>query len=415
MYDLFLFLIALVALPKLLFQMAFHKKYRNSLMQRFGIGFPKIEKGNRKLIWVHAVSMGETKAIASLAKQLKKESGDAVLIFSTVTETGLAEGKKSLPEADYHVFLPFDFAWIINPIVKQVKPDQVILCETDFWYNFLRTSKKVGAHIAVVNGKISERSMNRFMKFRSFTDKVFAQIDRFCVQSSHYRDRFLKLGVPEEKIVVTGNIKFDSHFPKLSSEELLEWKGKLGIKPDDHVLVAGSTHDPEEKIILDACKEVWKADPHLKVLIVPRHPERFDEVAQLLKRRGVEFSRYSEDCSHETPVVLVDAMGVLRQCYQLATLAIVAGSYTPKVGGHNIVEPCWYGVPVLFGPHLHSQPELLEIVKEYHAGWQVEKEQLAESIKTLLLDPKQREELGGSGTRLVTDLKGATKKTLTNL
>lgn len=415
MYDLFLFLIFLAALPKLLFQMVFHKKYRNSLKQRFGVGFPQIEKGDRKLIWVHAVSMGETKAIATLAKQLKKELEDPLLIFSTITETGFAEGKKSLPEADYHLFLPFDLSWIIKPIIKQVKPDQVILCETDFWYNFLRISKKMGARISVVNGKISERSMNRLLKFRIFANKVFTQIDRFCVQSSHYRNRFLKLGIPSEKIVVTGNLKFDSHFPKLTQEELLNWKEELGIKPDNHVLVVGSTHDPEEKIILEACLDVWKVAPHLKVLIVPRHPERFEEVAQLLKKRGLNFSRYSERVRHETPVVLVDAMGVLRQCYQLATVAIVAGSYTPKVGGHNIVEPCWYGVPVLFGPYLHSQPELLEIVKEYHAGWQVEKELLTQSIKKLLLDPKQREELGSGGTRLVSMLKGATQKTLNNI
>jgi len=415
MYDFFLLLIGIIALPKLLYQMAFHKKYRNSLKQRVGIGFPEINKGKKTLIWVHAVSMGETKAIAALAKKLKKRSENVILLFSTVTETGLAEGKKSIPEADYHVFLPFDFNWIIKPIVKRVKPDRVILCETDFWYNFLNASKVEGAHLSVVNGKISVNSLKRFLKFPSFSRKLFSLIDSYCVQSNHYKERFLQLGIPEEKITVTGNIKFDSSFPKLSKEELNNWKLKLGIQPDDHVLVAGSTHDPEEKIILEACEKVWKTDPKLKVLIVPRHPERFDEVAQLLKKRGIEFSRYSEKSSRETPVVLVDAMGVLRQCYQSATLAVVAGSYTPKVGGHNIVEPCWYGVPVLFGPHLHSQPELLELVKEYQAGIQVDSSQLSHAIERLLLDTEQRKSLGQAGSRLVADLKGATDRTINAL
>ena len=412
MYDVLLFLISLFALPKLLYQMAFHKKYRNSMKQRLGIGFPEIKKGDKKLIWVHAVSMGETKAIATLAKELKKQSDNIILLFSTVTETGMAEGRKSIPEADHHVFLPFDFNWIINPIIKRVRPDKLILCETDFWFNFLRSSKNSGAHVSVVNGKISESSMLRFLRFPVFSKRLFPLVDCFCVQSKHYRDRFQKLGIPKEKITVTGNIKFDSDFPKLSDKELDTWKSKLGIRPGDHVLVAGSTHDPEEKMILDSCTEVWKTDPRLKVLIVPRHPERFDEVAQLLKKRGIEYSRYSLESNHETPVVLVDAMGVLRQCYQLSTLAIVAGSFTPKVGGHNILEPCWYGVPVLFGPHLHSQPELLDLVNEYGAGIQVEPNKLSEAIKELLLDPDKRKALGASGARLVNDLKGATQKTL---
>lgn len=415
MYDFLLMIISLIVLPKLLYQMAFHKKYRNNLKQRLGIGFPEINKGDKKLIWIHAVSMGETKAIATLAKQLKQQSEDTILLFSTVTETGFAEGKKSLPEADFHVFLPFDFKWIIKPIIKRVCPDRVILCETDFWYNFLRSSKCVGAETAVVNAKISERSMRRFLKFPNYTKKLFSLVDRFCVQSKHYRDRFLQLDIPEDKITVTGNIKFDSQFPKLSPEELINWKGKLGIHPEDHVLVAGSTHEPEEKIILEACAEVWEKDPRLKVLIVPRHPERFDEVAQLLNKRGVEYSRYSENSSHETPVVLVDAMGVLRQCYQSATLAIVGGSFTSRVGGHNIVEPCWYGVPVLFGPYLHSQPELLELVNQYQAGIQVSQEKLAGIVKELLLQPDKRKVLGASGARLIGDLKGATQKTLNAL
>ena len=243
MYDFFLLLIGMIALPKLLYQMTFHKKYRNSLKQRFGIGFPEIDKGSKTLIWVHAVSMGETKAIAALAKKLKKRSENVILLFSTVTETGLAEGKKSIPEADYHVFLPFDFNWIIKPIVKRVKPDRVILCETDFWYNFLNASKDEGAHLSVVNGKISVNSLKRFLKFPSFSHKLFSLIDSYCVQSSHYKERFLQLGIPEEKITVTGNIKFDSSFPKLSKEELNNWKLKLGIQPDDHVVseyVAGN-------------------------------------------------------------------------------------------------------------------------------------------------------------------------------
>jgi 3-deoxy-D-manno-octulosonic-acid transferase len=411
MYDLFLFFIALAAAPKFLYQMIAHKKYRNNLRQRLGIGFPIIEKNGRPVIWIHAVSMGEAKAVAVLVKQLKEKWKNPLIIFSTITETGLKEGKKNIPEADHHVFLPFDFSWIIKPIIKQVRPDLIVLCETDFWYNFLESCHAVGAKIALVNGKISHRSLNRFKQFNKLSTKLFNLIDLYCVQSTHYQKRFEELGIPSSKLLITGNIKFDSLYPRLTLQELTEWKEKLGIKPDDHVIVAGSTHDPEEKWILDACQIIWKKDPRLKLLIVPRHPERFHEVARLLDKTGIPFSKFSSEQPLEAPVLLVDAMGVLRQCYQLATLAIVAGSFTPKVGGHNIVEPCWYGVPVLFGPYLHSQPELFELVQKYHAGRTVTVETLANSISELLFDPTERKALGEAGSQLVHDLKGATEKT----
>ncbi len=415
MYDSLLLLISLIAFPKLVYQLIFHKKYRSSLWKRFGIGVPRIEKGTRSLIWVHAVSMGETKAVASLAKKLKKDKNNPILMFTTVTETGLAEGKKSIPEADYHFFLPFDFNWIIAPIVKRIRPDLIVLCETDFWYNFLRAGKKNGAQIAVVNGKISERSLHRFLKFSTFSRSLFSLIDLFCIQSIHYKERFEKLGISQDKIVVTGNIKFDSHFPKLEEEALDEWKQKLGIKPSHKVLVAGSTHDPEEKLIIDACKPIWDVGVPMKVLMVPRHPERFDEVARILEKKEVPYTRYSDLHDNGAKVILVDAMGVLCQCYQLATVALVAGSYTPKVGGHNIVEPSWYGIPVIFGPYLHSQPELLELVKDYHSGLQLEPDVLSVTLSRLLEDSEERKALGDAGTNLVNDLKGATQATYDSL
>lgn len=415
LYDLLLLLIAFIALPKLIYQLIFYKKYRSSLWKRLGIGVPIINKGSRRLIWIHAVSMGETKAIANLANKLKQEDPNSVMVFTTVTETGLAEGRKSIYDADYHFFLPFDFSWIIGPIVKRIRPDLIVICETDFWYNFLRAAKKYGAKIAVVNGKVSERSLGRFLKFSYFSRSLFSLVDLFCIQSVHYKERFNKLEITDSKIVVTGNIKFDSHFPKLNDTDLLDWKKKLGIHSEDLVLVAGSTHGPEEKLILDACQTLWNSNVKLKVLIVPRHPERFDEVARIIEKRQIPYTRYSDLHDNDAKVILVDVMGVLRQCYQLATIALVAGSYTSKVGGHNIVEPSWYGKPVVFGPYLHTQPELLELVKKYHSGIQVQSSELSETLLRLFQNSEEREALGQSGSKLVSDLKGATDITFKQL
>lgn len=414
LYDIALLLLSLFQLPKMLYMRIFHKKYRDSLAKKFGKGFPPITKGDRTLIWIHAVSVGETKAVAPLAKLLQTELANPFILISSGTETGHAEAQRSIPSADAHVYLPFDFSWIIKPIVKQVAPDLVILCESDFWFNFLTESKKQGAKIALINGKMSERSFQRYRKVPRFAKALFAPFDSLCIQSVHYEERFQNLGLPIEKMHVTGNIKFDDSPQALSTEQLNTWKTSLGLSKEDLILVVGSCHDPEEKLVLDAAEKLWKRFPTLRILLVPRHPERFNEVSTLLQQRGIPYRRYTELNGHPTigvKVLLMDTMGLLRKCYQLADVAMVGGSFTERVGGHNIIEPAWYGVPVLFGPHMHSQPELLELVNDYRSGQQVPAEALESALNQLLENEAQRKNLGQAGLKLVGDMQGATRRT----
>ena len=354
------------------------------------------------------------KAVAALAKLLQAELGHPYILISSGTETGHIEAQRSLPFADAHVYLPFDFSWIIKPIVKRVAPDLVIVCESDFWYHFLTAAKEQGAHVALINGKISERSYQRFKKVPWFAKALFAPFDALCIQSYHYEERFVKLGLPIEKMTVTGNIKFDDKPAELNPEQLAHWRKELGIDPQDRLLVVGSCHDPEEKIVLDVAEKLWERFPTLRILLVPRHPERFNEVSSLLQQRGISYQRYSELNGHASAgskVILMDTMGLLRKCYQLADVALVGGSFTARVGGHNIIEPAWYGVPVLFGPHMHSQPELLELVQDYGSGKQVTANELEGALEALLKDAEQRQVLGQAGRKLVGDMQGATRKT----
>lgn len=414
LYEICLFILGIASTPWFLYQLIFKNKYRRSLLKRFGSGFPVIKKGKRPLIWVHAVSLGETKAVAALAKTFKAEFNNPLIVFSTTTETGYVEACRTIP-ADYHVYLPFDFGWVIKPIIKRTAPDLLILCESDFWFNLLKASKKAGATIVLVNGKISIRSLERFQKVPAFTQKLFSFIDLFCLQSNLYKERFEKLGIPSEKIAITGNMKFDGDYAKLPAVQLEAWRKELGIKPADPVLVIGSTHHPEETQLLTAMAEVWKHYPSLKVMLVPRHPERFNEVAGILQKNNINFRRLSQKNQDAmiAPVILIDAMGLLRKCYQLADIAIVAGSYTSKVGGHNILEPSWYGVPVIFGPHMHTQLDLADLVREYGAGIQVGLENLPTEIVDLLQTPQKRKMLGDAGLKLASDVHGATSKTYT--
>lgn len=413
LYDIVLWIGALFAFPKMLYLRLVKGKYRDAFLKRLGKGFPSIEKGSRKLIWVHAVSVGETKAVAALIKKIKEDMRDCLIVFSSVTETGHAEAKRSLPFVDYHVYLPFDFWWLIYPIVNRTKPDVVIISETDLWFNFLRSCKEKGAFIAIVNGKLSERSQRTYKKLPWFSKKLFSFIDLFCVQAPIYQQRLESVGVNNKRIVVTGNMKFDEELGKLSDGTLANLKQKFNISSQNQVIVIGSSHDSEEKQFLEVLIPVWKKFPELIVILVPRHPERFNHVAALLKENGISFVRYSEidKKSGKEKMILIDAMGLLRDCYQLADIALIAGSYTDKVGGHNILEPCFFGVPLLFGPYMFKQPELVELVSEYQAGLQVPIEQLELTIIELLQDQSKRSRLGNNGLRLINEMRGATGKT----
>jgi len=406
LYQLFLALGFLFYLPKLLFR----KKSGPTLKDRFGLIPKEFQKSGSTLIWIHAVSLGETKAIAPLARMLKEHYGSEVqFVVSSGTATGRAEVKKAIPFCDFSLYLPLDFSWIMKPLVSRLKPDLVLISETDLWMNFLTQCKKQGARCFIVNGKLSERSCHRYESVPFWCHRLFSQFDHIGAQSQHYKDRYLRLGIPEERISVTGNLKLDHVHPP--SPDLQEWKESLGFSETDQILVLGSTHDPEERWFLELLDGLWNVMPELKVVLVPRHPERFEVVAELLGECGQPFKRYS--CPSDAPfrILLVDAMGVLKKCYQISDVSLVAGSYVDKVGGHNILEPSEYGKPVIFGPCMATQPELLELCLAYEAGLQVPMQDLSETLKSLFNQSERREQLGQNGIRLIQDHRGATQRT----
>lgn len=346
--------------------------------------------------------MGETRALIPLIPYLLQE-GEVVI--SCTTATGLAEAKKSIPQAVAHFHLPIDFSWTMRRLVDHLQPDLFLLCESDFWYQCLKNLKRHGAKIALINGKISEKSSARFQKIPYLTRSIFSLFDCLCVQNDLYLERFLSLGVPKERLYVTGNLKFDIAPPRLSDEEKAHFRSTFQILPSDRVVVIGSTHAPEEKELLTALKPVWQEIPNLKVLLVPRHPERFKEVDELLVEMNVESSR----------VFLVKAMGVLNICYQLAEVAIVAGSFTGAVGGHNIFEPVVFHVPVLFGPYMYTQPDLTAMVLQAQAGCQVTLQQLPAQLLLLLQNLQAYERMAQAGQILAETVRGSSKRTYTQV
>lgn len=387
LYTIGLALVSLIWLPKLL-----QKKYRARLPALFGKGL-SLKSSQPMRIWVHAVSLGETKAIIPLVKKLKEKWPDAFIVLSSLTATGLEEAKKEFAEADRHITLPFDL--VVRKFVREMKPTLVILSEADFWYNFLDEAKRNGAKIVLVNGKISSRSMPLYRYF----PPLLKSIDSFIVQAELYQKRFLEIGVDPAKIHVSGNLKFDAAMETMPVA--------VTSYP---ILVVGSTHEPEEKIFLNALSFVWKKHPSLQVYLVPRHPERFDKVAKIIEEAHIPFTRYSEGTFSR--LTLVDEMGRLKQLYRQADICVVAGSWTPKVGGHNVLEPAFFGKPVIFGPYMHNQPEFCDLVLAANAGLQIPAEELPTALIRLLDHPEEAHQLGANGLALIQKNHGSVDKTL---
>jgi len=404
-YDLALMLYTIVSLPKFIWETIRFRKHRKSFLEKLGFNMPVFTLPSDGVrIWVHSISMGETKAVAPLVEQIRKQLPNASIVISTTTETGLSEAKRSMPELDHYFYLPLDFSWTMRRLTKRIKPDLLILVESDFWYNLVSYNKKV----VLVNGKISETSQSRFRFFSFFSKALFSQFDLLCLQSQRFASRFENLGVDSSKIVVTGNLKFDQPFPRLDIER---WKADLGINPTDKVITLGSTHDPEEEQLISAIEPLFDKFPTLKILLVPRHPERFAAVTALLEKKKIHYAKFSDHLPKQgnERIILIDAMGILSACYQLSDLAIVGGSYVSHVGGHNIFEPAALGVPVLFGPHMDTQRDLVDVVVHGGAGKQVPLESLASTVEEMLKTPPL--EMKKAGLKLAEEVQGATGRT----
>jgi len=349
LYNILLILGTLFVLPKWLLQ----KKYRGTLSQRFGLKLPKAS--STPSIWIHTVSMGETRAMISIYQRLREKYPTKSIYISSTTKTGHEEAKRSLKGATDYFYLPLDFSWTMKALCNRLQPELLILSESDFWPHLLQTVKKRGGKILLLNGKISERSQKRFSAFSYFAKPLFSSIDHFCVQNQEYRTRFEKLQVPEEKLTITGNLKLS--IPPAPPKD-------LGLDTSDPIITIGSTHAGEEELLL-----MQLAHLKYKVLLVPRHPERFEAARKIAE--------------HYPNVTLIDQMGVLPSCYRLAEFAIVGGSFVPGIGGHNIFEPIQAHIPVIFGPHMDTQKELVKMVLEAKAGIQTRAEELPKALSEL--------------------------------
>jgi 3-deoxy-D-manno-octulosonic-acid transferase len=382
--------------------------FRSMVGERFGGGPDLPKRGQRVLI--HAVSVGEVKAAQALVRDLAAARPDLDLVISSTTSTGMETARATYPDRAV-VRFPFDFSPLVSRFLGRAAPDLVVLVELEIWPNFLRALDRRGVPVAVVNGRVTERSVRRWGRL----GRSFARVHRLavaCVQHEDYAKRFEALGVPRDRIVVTGNLKVDG----LRSGVLdpgPELRRLLGPRDGQRTLVAGSTHDPEERLVAEA---VRRADGGARVIFVPRHLERVPSLVRDLGRLGAEPQLLSKLRAGETPdplrPAIVDSMGELERVYALADVAFVGGSFTDR-GGQNLLEPAAQGRPVVHGPNVWNFAEEAALLERSGASRRVEDEAgLERVLAELLADGAARERMARAGIAAVELQRGATSRTV---
>ena len=420
-YSLLLSLGLLLFSPYFLFQALAHRKYIDGLRERFGF-LPSLN--NQPVIWLHCVSVGETQAARPLVERLRKELPHHALVVSTVTLTGQKLARDLFRHHAARVFyFPFDWRWTVRRTLDAMSPAAVLVMETELWPNFLRECKAREIPVALVNGRISRKSFGRYVKIRFFLRRVLECLSVGVMQSEQDAARIRELGMKEERVFSVGNLKFEASGYRDKKTDLKE---RFGLQADVPLVLAASTHAPEEKIVLESFQRLREplATPGAstsRLILAPRHPERFNEVAALIQASGLSWARRTNApaASDATAdVILLDTIGELPAMYPLATAVFVGGSIVDR-GGHNVLEPAAHGVAVITGAHTHNFHAIVELLNEAEALVQLPPAEgaaavaeLTEVLRRVLSRPEWRDELGRRAKALIVENQGAAERTM---
>ena len=404
----------LAATPYWLLEMLRHGKYRKGLAQRLGRVPRSVRNPEGRSIWVHAVSVGEVLAVSELIGKLRVEFPQHRVLISTTTDTGQSLACRRFG-AENVFYFPLDFSFAMRRYLAAVRPNLVVIAETEFWPNFLRLARDFGAEVAVVNARISDRSFPGYRRWKRILHPVLRNISAFVAQTAEDARRLVEIGALEERVVVGGNLKFDFVLPP-PPPILNQLRPSLAESGAGHVLVCGSTVDGEETILLDVFKDVLAQYPMAVMLLAPRHPERFSQVTSFLQGANVKFwsrTQWAGSPLNGT-VLLIDSIGELANLYALADLAIVGGSFVPA-GGHNILEPAQHGVPIIVGPHTENFRDIVGLFHSSDAVRVVSAIDLSKTVLHLLGSENERQDLGQRAQHTLQSQQGATALTLQKL
>jgi len=418
LYSLLIVVFGVIASPYLAYQAIRYKKYIGSLGQRMGYLPVSFNLDGEESIWIHAVSVGEVLTARALISDLKRRYPGFRIFLSTTTLGGQQVARRNVQDIDAVFYFPFDLSFIVRRTLRLVKPRLFLMMETEIWPNLLRECRRQGIATMMVNGRISSRSYPRYRLGRAFFRRVLLDVDRFCMQSEESARRLIDIGAEASRVSVTGSLKFDSldvpgaATPGRGRDRVLRY---FRIASGRAVIIAGSTMRGEEEAVLQAFRKLKSGTGNPLLILAPRNPERFAEVAQLARNQAFVTIKRSDlpiDAEPRAEVVILDTIGELAQLYQIATAVFVGGSLV-DVGGHNILEPAVFGKPIVFGSHMQNFKEIADAFVSHDAAIQVQSPRgLEDALVALLMDPVRRARLGAAARALVESNRGAKDKSL---
>jgi 3-deoxy-D-manno-octulosonic-acid transferase len=407
-------LLLLCLSPWLLYKALTTGKYHKGLVQKL-LGSSFLRDGEAPCAWFHGVSVGEVHALAPLVKAFRERVPTWECVISSSTDTGLEEASKRFH--DLPVFCwPLDFSWAVKRALKRVNPSLVVLMEGELWPNFTAAAAKRGVPLAIANGRMSPRSFASYSRFRLLVAPMLARINLFAVQTETYAYSYRALGVQPDRIAVTGSVKYDGVMGHSANTSTVQLRTLLGVSSSELTIIAGSTQEPEEAIVLNIFKRLKVTEPRLRLILVPRQRDRFGAVARLLECCGLQYvrrSQISQPLSDPQKIILVDTIGELSALWGLADIAFVGGSLDGRRGGQNMIEPAAFGTAVLFGPYVWNFRDVAERLVAADAAIQVRSAaELETAMASLLSEPERRQAMGARARDLVHSQQGATQRTI---
>jgi 3-deoxy-D-manno-octulosonic-acid transferase len=391
-------------------------KYRRGLWAKLtgSVDLPRAPSV-RTVAWFHGVSVGEIHLLRQVVAAFRQRHPDWECVVSTTTDTGHDEARRGFPDLTVF-FWPLDFSWAVRRALRAVRPSLVVLAEGELWPNFLRAAKEFGIPVAVVNGRMSPHSLRRYRRLGFLTRPLFGWLDLCAAQTDEYAAAYRALGVAPDRLAVTGSVKFDGVSVDRQNPRTWELARLLDVRPGELVWIAGSTQAPEEQCALDIYWRLKPRFPRLRLLIVPRQKDRFEEVAGQLQRSGrawVRRSTLAAPLTERDAVILVDTIGELGALWGLADVAFVGGSLDGRRGGQNMIEPAAYGAAVLFGPRVWNFRDTARRLVESGAAVQVaDAADLERAVERLLSNEAERRRMGVAARDFVRRQQGATERTL---
>ena len=420
--NIFYLLLLLAASPWLVWSAIRTGKYREGYAEKL-LGLAPRRTSNKKCLWLHAVSVGEVNLLAPLLALIQRERPDWECVISTTTKSGMALAKKKYAGRTIF-YCPLDFSWAVNAAMRRVRPDVLVLAELELWPNLVWAARRHGARIAVINGRLSQKSFKGYLRIRPLVSRLLRSVDRIAVQDDTYAERFRTLGARPGVVQVTGSMKYDGAQTDRDNPATRRLAALAGLAAEDVVFLAGSTQEPEESLALQVFQQLSRDWPQLRLIVVPRHPERFDSVARMLDASGVAWQRrtlldpaasrlqrQAEERKKTPRVLLVDVVGELGAWWGTAHVAFVGGSLGNR-GGQNMIEPAAYAAAISFGPNTRNFRDIVVALLDRDAAVvAADGEQLLTFVRDCLTNPAAAEARGQRAASLVRKQLGATERT----